>query len=98
MQAGQEELEREFLSYLHQAVAELASAGLPLETLLPKTWYRLLQQYIALIKIPYEGEPLRGLQVMGPLETRALDFQNVIILSVGEGSFPSRSVSASFIP
>ena len=98
LQAGQEELEREFLSYLHQAVAELASAGLPLETLLPKTWYRLLQQYIALIKIPFEGEPLRGLQVMGPLETRALDFQNVIILSVGEGSFPSRSVSASFIP
>ena len=48
--------------------------------------------------MPFEGEPLNGLQVMGPLETRALDFRNVIILSCNEGMFPRKSVSSSFIP
>ena len=98
MQAGQDALEREFLYYYHQAVTELEQAGLPLDTLEPRTWYRLLSQYVALVKIPFEGEPLSGLQVMGPLETRALDFRNVIMLSVGEGIFPSHAVSASFLP
>ena len=55
-------------------------------------------QCIGLVKIPFEGEPLKGLQIMGPLETRALDFDNIIILSVNEGTFPSRTVSSSFIP
>jgi len=98
VQPGQSPLEREFLSHYHEAVCELEGMGLPLETLEPRTWYRLLAQYIALVKIPFEGEPLSGLQIMGPLETRALDFETVIMLSVGEGIFPSRSVSASFIP
>ena len=98
LQASQSVLEREFLYHFHQCVADLEKVELPLETMEPKTWYRLLMQYVALVKIPYEGEPLSGLQVMGPLETRALDFRNVIILSVGEGIFPSRGVSASFIP
>lgn len=98
LQGAQPSLEREFLYHFHSCVAALANVELPLETMEAKTWYRLLMQYIALVKIPYEGEPLSGLQVMGPLETRALDFQNVIILSAGEGIFPSRSVSSSFIP
>ena len=98
MQVAQDTLEREFLSYYHQAVTDLQQAGLPLGTLEARTWYRLLSQYIALVKIPFEGEPLSGLQMMGPLETRALDFRNVIMLSVGEGIFPSRTVSASFLP
>ena len=98
LQETQPPVEREFLSHFHKAVSELAGAGLDLDNLLPKTWYRLLAQYIALVKIPFEGEPLKGLQIMGPLETRALDFQNVIMLSVGEGTFPSRNVSNSFIP
>ena len=98
VQPGQRPLEREFLYHYHEAVCELEGMGLPLETLEPRTWYRLLAQYIALVKIPFEGEPLSGLQIMGPLETRALDFDTVIMLSVGEGIFPSRSVSASFIP
>ena len=48
--------------------------------------------------MPFEGEPLKGLQIMGPLETRALDFDNLVILSCNEGSFPRRSVASSFIP
>lgn len=98
LQESQSPLEREFLYRFHQCVSDLSQVELPLGTMEPKTWYRLLMQYIALVKIPYEGEPLSGLQLMGPLETRALDFENVIILSVGEGIFPSRSLSASFIP
>ena len=65
---------------------------------LPATWLRLLDSLLAGESVPFRGEPLEGLQVMGPLETRALDFRNLVILSANEGSFPRRSVSASFIP
>ena len=98
MQENQTPLEREFLYYFHKAVSDLETVGLDPDTLEPRTWFRLLAQAVGLIKIPFEGEPLSGLQVMGPLETRALDFKNIIMLSVGEGIFPSRTVSASFIP
>ncbi len=98
LQSFQSPVEREFLSHFHQAVSALENAGLHLDELLPRTWYRLLSQCIGLVKIPFEGEPLKGLQIMGPLETRALDFDNIIILSVNECTFPSRTVSSSFIP
>ena len=64
----------------------------------PATYARLLGQLLAGEAVPYNGEPLKGLQVMGPLETRALDFRNLVILSCNEGIFPHRSVSSSFIP
>lgn len=64
----------------------------------PKTFTTLLDQLMAGVSVPFEGEPLKGLQIMGPLETRALDFRNVIILSANEGIFPKRNVSSSFIP
>ena len=65
---------------------------------LPATWLRLLDDLLQGESVPFRGEPLEGLQVMGPLETRALDFRNLVILSANEGSFPRRSVSASFVP
>lgn len=65
---------------------------------LPQTFVRLAVQLAAGITVPYEGEPLGGLQVMGPLETRALDFRHVVILNASEGVFPHRSASGSFIP
>ncbi len=64
----------------------------------PQTWAHLVAQMIAGQSVPFVGEPLRGLQVMGPLETRALDFRHIVILSCSEGVFPRRSVSSSFIP
>ncbi len=59
----------------------------------------LLRKMLQNTRIPYEGEPLEGLQVMGILETRNLDFENVLILSVNEDTFPGNlSGSNSFIP
>ena len=62
------------------------------------TLMRLTRQLTAGITIPFIGEPLDGLQVMGVLETRGLDFENLIITSFNEGIFPAKSSSNSFIP
>ncbi|MDR1585181.1 MAG: PD-(D/E)XK nuclease family protein, partial [Prevotellaceae bacterium] len=62
------------------------------------TMARLIRQALAGISLPFEGEPLAGLQIMGVLETRCLDFENLVIPSFNEGIFPKRSVQNSFIP
>lgn len=59
----------------------------------------LLRRHLQTLRIPFSGEPLQGLQVMGILETRNLDFRNVIILSMNDDNFPGKIGSASsFIP
>lgn len=59
----------------------------------------LLRRTLQTLRIPYEGEPLLGVQVMGILETRNLDFENVVVLSMADDTFPgNRSASSSFIP
>lgn len=63
-----------------------------------ETYFRFLQHYLQRLSIPYEGEPLLGLQVMGILETRTLDFEKLIILSMNDGVMPKTSPSGSFIP
>jgi len=62
------------------------------------TWFSLIKRLFSSESISYEGEPLDGLQIMGILETRSLDFENLIIPSMNEGLFPSKSFSNSFIP
>lgn len=63
------------------------------------TYTSLLRRHLSTITIPYEGEPLEGIQIMGILETRNIDFKNVIILSMTDSNFPSeRSNSSSIIP
>ncbi len=59
---------------------------------------KLFRQVTQAQKIPFAGEPLRGLQIMGVLETRNLDFENVIVLSMNEGSLPSPQRQGSYIP
>lgn len=63
-----------------------------------ETYFKLLKKLIVGISVPFSGEPLSGLQVMGVLETRALDFDNLIILSMNEGIFPMKRATNSFIP
>lgn len=59
---------------------------------------RLLRQMMMSEKIPFHSEPDRGLQIMGVLETRCLDFENMLLLSVEEGNLPRGIHSNSFIP
>ena len=61
-------------------------------------FWKLLMEILNTLKIPFSGEPLQGLQVMGLLETRLLDFDNVYILSMNEGIMPRGNNSGSFIP
>ncbi|HJS01692.1 MAG TPA: PD-(D/E)XK nuclease family protein [Flavobacterium sp.] len=60
--------------------------------------YDMYKQVIDLAEVSFEGEPLTGLQIMGVLESRVLDFENVVITSVNEGKFPSGKSQNSFIP
>lgn len=63
-----------------------------------KSFFKLFKQLIRAQKIPFSGEPLRGLQIMGVLETRNLDFKNVFVLSLNEGALPSGGSKGSYIP
>ncbi|MCD7962980.1 MAG: PD-(D/E)XK nuclease family protein [Rikenellaceae bacterium] len=59
----------------------------------------LLRKSLSSVRIPFEGEPLKGIQVMGILETRNLDFKNILLLSVNDDTFPGNlSTYSSFIP
>lgn len=59
---------------------------------------RLMTQMIQSTTIPFRGEPLLGIQIMGVLETRNLDFDHVLLLSCNEGNLPKNINDASFIP
>jgi len=62
------------------------------------TLERLLKKLLSTVRIPFHGEPVKGLQVMGILETRALDFKNILMLSTNEGYMPGTNNDNSFIP
>ncbi|HPE22080.1 MAG TPA: PD-(D/E)XK nuclease family protein [Bacteroidales bacterium] len=64
----------------------------------PDTCLRLLDRVFRKMIVPFSGEPLRGIQVMGVLETRALEFRNIIFLSLNEGIFPRMSYDNTYIP
>jgi hypothetical protein len=60
--------------------------------------FRLIRKMIRSMHIPFNGEPLAGLQVLGILETRTIDFENIILLSANEGILPKSADAPSFIP
>ncbi len=64
----------------------------------PATLRRLLTRVMSASSIPFHGEPAIGVQVMGVLETRNLDFRHLILLSVNEGKLPQAGGDSSFIP
>lgn len=62
------------------------------------TFFNLMEKLVGPESISFIGEPLKGMQVMGMLETRALDFDNLIILSMNERIFPKKHYAKTFIP
>jgi PD-(D/E)XK nuclease superfamily len=63
-----------------------------------ETLYAFYKEVIEVAEVSFEGEPLSGLQIMGVLESRVLDFETVIITSLNEGKFPAGKIVNSFIP
>jgi hypothetical protein len=63
-----------------------------------EAFIRLFQKIVQSIRVPFSGEPLEGLQLMGVLESRNLDFEEVHLLSMNEDKFPAKGSTQSFIP
>lgn len=82
---------------LRQFLDVVTDAEYPLH-MQPATLRRLLRRVLGTRSIPFRGEPAQGLQVMGVLETRCLDFRNILMLNVGEGFLPKSSMDNSMIP
>ncbi len=92
-------LEKEFIFHIKTRLNKLQQifTGDPVDTS-PETFARLFRKLMTQARIPFEGEPLQGLQLMGILETRLLDFRNIIFLSLNEGVMPATAAGLSYIP
>lgn len=92
-------VEKLFITSYRQELADLMFACREYDiSMHESTVLSMLDRVISSSTIPLAGEPLRGLQIMGVLETRSLDFKNVIMLSMNEAVFPRRQTKKSFIP
>lgn len=92
------DLEREFIVQYYKTITSLGDRLNGVDVMSVDTYFRLLRKLARGISVPFSGEPLSGLQIMGVLETRTLDFDNLIILSMNEGVFPIKKATNSFIP
>jgi CRISPR/Cas system-associated exonuclease Cas4 (RecB family) len=63
-----------------------------------EAYMRLFRKLVTGLRIPFAGEPLKGLQIMGILESRLLDFRNLIFLSMNEGIMPAAHAGFTYIP
>jgi ATP-dependent helicase/nuclease subunit B len=92
-------LEIEYLEVLHKAfnrLSDILNKYAHYQNL--KAYRQLFIQTVGSASVPFIGEPLRGLQIMGVLETRTLDFEEVIMVGVNEGVLPSGKSINSFLP
>lgn len=93
------ELEKEYLFRFYTAFTQLQNLHNEFGYVQDlKTLHQFFRQLIQSESLSFQGEPLQGLQLMGVLETRVLDFENVIITSVNEGVLPANSQQNTFIP
>jgi ATP-dependent helicase/nuclease subunit B len=99
-QAGAElALDSEFLHALaEQVIPSLEDALFAGETMSRGLLFSLLRDLVAMTRVPFEGEPLRGLQVLGLLETRLLSFDRVIMIDVNEGVVPAHDDVNPLLP
>ncbi len=93
-------LHREMLTLIATTLTKLTNSlrncGIELDI---ATYNSMARKLLQAARIPFSGEPLSGLQIMGILETRNLDFDNIILLSANDSTFPaSRSNESSYIP
>ncbi len=95
-----EALEREFLWAIYDRLHKLNDLLLKGEDIEAglQVMHKIVRRNLESLKVPFSGEPLGGLQLMGILETRAVDFKNLLILSLNEGTLPSAMPANSFIP
>lgn len=95
-----DKLQIEYIIQVRKALQQLTNmvvtGKIPLTPVLTRS---LVRRHLQSVRIPFEGEPLEGLQVMGILETRNIDFKNVIIMSMSDSNFPgTRIADSSAIP
>ncbi len=99
--SGEDSMQRvEFLATISESLTTLHNSleGCNIELSL-SIYISLLRRMLQTLRVPFEGEPLEGVQVMGILETRNLDFKNVIILSMNDDNFPgNRMTTPSYVP
>jgi ATP-dependent helicase/nuclease subunit B len=85
------------LNILSDSFDEL-DAGVKDSEMTAKFVFRTIRRALSGLSVPFDGEPLSGLQVMGLLESRCLDFDELIVLGMNEGVLPKVSITPSFIP
>ncbi|MEG1405031.1 MAG: PD-(D/E)XK nuclease family protein [Alistipes sp.] len=90
----------EFLAVIAEQISKLRNSLMECDVeMKTEIFSSLLRRTLQTLRIPFVGEPLEGLQVMGILETRNLDFENVLILSMNDDNFPGNLLSQnSFVP
>lgn len=95
----EEKLTKTFLFSIHQVINKLITYFSKHQQINDvEILHAIYKQIIDLAEVSFEGEPLNGLQIMGVLESRVLDFETVIITSLNEGKFPAGKSQNSFIP
>lgn len=91
--------EMDIAAFMLNELEELNALTKPYQTLLDNhACEMLVEELYNTTRIPFSGEPVKGLQIMGLLETRVLDFENIFIINVNEGSLPKTNKHHSFIP
>lgn len=95
----EDKLSLTFLYAIYKAINQLKNYAIKYESISsPEQLFSIYKQIIEFAEVSFEGEPLSGLQIMGVLESRVLDFETVIITSLNEGKFPTGKTNNSFIP
>lgn len=97
-EVGQSDLEKEYIAQFHEQLMRLKTLLTGSETNEVVLFQKLFRKIAQSVRIPFSGEPLRGLQVMGVLETRNLDFRQVFVLGMNEGYWPAETSTQSFVP
>ena len=94
------DLQKEYIFQIETRLNRLSALFKTRSDLLdsPEAYIRLFRKLVTGLRIPFAGEPLKGLQIMGILESRLLDFRNLVFLSMNEGVMPAAHAGFTYIP